>query len=119
MDLCFLVFGNSLGCFSATVVSPFVFLDPVSGSLLVLVSPLHGRSRDFVDPRLLNLFLRPELPESGSAELLKEVQQDVAAGWHAKMNVEVVALERPLCSADGGGPADGDEGFITHCKVLI
>ena len=36
----------------------------------------------------------------------------MAADWHAKMNVEVVALERPLCSADGGGPADGDEGFI-------
>ena len=37
-------------------------------SLLVLVVTLSGRSRDFVDPRLLNLHLRP-----------------------AKMNVEVFA----------------------------
>ena len=54
---------------------------------------LNGRSRDFVDPRLLNLHLRLELPEAGSAELLKEVQQVVAAGWQAKMNVEVLAHE--------------------------
>ena len=72
---------------------PFVFVDPVSVRLLVLVSILHGRSRDFVDPRLLNLHLRPELPESGSAELLKEVQQVVSAGWRARMNVEVLAHE--------------------------
>ena len=60
-------------------------------SLLVLVVTLNGRSRDFVDPRLLNLHLRPELPESGSADLRKEVQQVVAAGEHARMNVEVLA----------------------------
>ena len=69
-------------------------------SLLVLVVTLSGRSRDFVDPRLLNLHLRP-----------------------AKMNVEVFAhaiwisrlfLERPLCSADGGGPVAGDEGFTSE-----
>ena len=60
-------------------------------SLLVLVMTLNGHSRDFVDPRLLNLHLSPELPESGSAELRKEVQQVVAAGWHAKRNVEVLA----------------------------
>ena len=60
-------------------------------SLLVLVVTLNGRSRDFVDPQLLNLHLSPELPESGSAELRKEVQQVVAAGWRAKMNVEVIA----------------------------
>ena len=52
---------------------------------------LNGRSRDFLDPRLLNLHLRPELPESGSAELRKEVQHVAADGWHAKMNVEVLA----------------------------
>ena len=45
-----------------------VFGDPVSVSFLVLVVTLSGRSRDFVDPRLLNLHLRP-----------------------AKMNVEVFA----------------------------
>ena len=54
---------------------------------------LNGCSLDFVDPRLLNLHLRPELPESGPAELLMEVQQVVAADWHAKMNVEVLAHE--------------------------
>ena len=45
-----------------------VFVDPVSVSLLVLVVTLNDRSRDSVDPRLLNLHLRP-----------------------AKMNVEVFA----------------------------
>ena len=38
---------------------PLVFVDPVFVSLLVLVVTLSGRSRDFVDPRLLNLHLRP------------------------------------------------------------
>ena len=59
---------------------PFVVVDPVSVSLLDLVVTLNGRSRDFVDPQLLNLHLRPELPESGSAELGKAVQQFEAAG---------------------------------------
>ena len=70
---------------------PSVLVDPVSMSLLVLVVTLNGRSRDFVDPQLLHHHLRPELPESGSAELRKEVQQVVAAGWYARMNVEVLA----------------------------
>ena len=78
---CFLAFGNSLGCFSATVFFPFFcFADPVAVSLLALVLTLYGCSLDFVDPRLLNFHLRPELPESESAELRKEVQQVVAAG---------------------------------------
>ena len=59
---------------------PSVFCGPVSVSLLNLVMTLNGRSRDFVDPQLLNLHPRSELPESGSAELQKEVQQVVAAG---------------------------------------
>ena len=63
-------------------------VDPVSVNLPVLVVTLNGRSRDFVDPQLLNLHLRPELSEFGS-ELRKEIQQVVAAGLHAKMNVEV------------------------------
>ena len=67
------------------------FLDPVTVSSLVLVMTLIGRSRDFVDPRLLKLHLSPQLPKSGSAVLQKEVQQVVAAGWYAKMNVEVPA----------------------------
>ena len=33
----------------------FVLVDPVFVSLLVLEVTLSGRSRDFVDPRLLNL----------------------------------------------------------------
>ena len=70
---------------------------------------------------MLNLHLRPELPGSGSAELRKEVQQVVAAGWHARNECggprsrdpdHSSLLERPLCSADGSGPADGDEGFL-------
>ena len=59
---------------------PSVFVDPVSVSLLDLVVTLNGRSRYFVDPQVLNLHLRPELSESGSAELRKEVQQVVAVG---------------------------------------
>ena len=45
-------------------------MDPVTVRLLVLEVTLNGRSRDFVDPRLLNFHLR-----------------------HAKMNVEVLAHE--------------------------
>ena len=37
---------------------PFVFVDPVSVRLLVLVVTLNSCSRDFVDPRLLNFHLR-------------------------------------------------------------
>ena len=51
-----------------------MFVDPVSVSLLGLVVILNGRSRDSVDPQLLNPQLRPELPESGSAEHRKETQ---------------------------------------------
>ena len=70
-----------------------VVMDLVSVSLLVLVVTLNARSRHFVDPRFLNLHLSPELPESGSAELWREVQQVVATGWDAKMTVEVLAHE--------------------------
>ena len=66
-------------------------MDPVSVNLLVLVMTSDGRSRNFVDPRLLNLHLSPKLPEPGSDELQKEVQQVVAAVEHARMNVEVLA----------------------------
>ena len=59
---------------------------------------LNGRSRDFVNICFLDFHPRP-----------------------AKMNVDVFAhaifsslLERPPCSADGGSPADGDEGFISE-----
>ena len=63
----------------------------------MLVATMNGCSRDFVDPWLLNFHLHP-----------------------AKMNVEVVAHEisrlfwSDLCSADGGGPANGDEGFTAE-----
>ena len=46
-----------------------VVMNHVSVNLLVLVVTLSSRSRDFVDPRLLNFYLRP-----------------------AKMNVEVIVL---------------------------
>ena len=70
---------------------PSVFVDPLSVSLFVLVVTLNDYSHDSVDPRMLNLHLSPELPEAGSAELWKEVQQVLAAGWHAEMNAEVLA----------------------------
>ena len=66
--------------FCNSFLSFFSFADPVAVSLLALVLTLYGCSLDFVDPRLLNFHLRPELPESESAELRKEVQQVVAAG---------------------------------------
>ena len=66
-------------------------LDPVSVRFLVLVVTLNVRSRYFVYPRSLNLHLRPELPESGSADLRKEVQQVVDDGWHVMIHVEVLA----------------------------
>ena len=37
---------------------PFVVVDPVFVSLLVLVVTFNGRPRDSVDPRLLNFHLR-------------------------------------------------------------
>ena len=49
-------------------------------SFLILVVTLNGRSRDFVGPWMLNLHVRPQLPKSASAELLKKVQQVVTAG---------------------------------------
>ena len=79
--------------FSEQLSFPFVFVDPVSVRLLVLVVTLNARSRHFLDPRLLNLHLSPELPRSGSAEPWREVQQVAAAGWHAKMTAEVLAHE--------------------------
>ena len=47
------------------------------------------------------------------------MRQVGAAGWHVMVHVEVLPLERPLCSADGGGPADGDEGFIDLETILV
>ena len=96
MDLCFLAFGVAL---MQHFSFPSDSLDPVFVSLLVLDVDLNGRSRDFVDPRLLNFHLRS-----------------------SKMNVEVFShdldlsslLGRPLCSADRRGPTDGDEGFISE-----
>ena len=85
-------------------------------SLLDLVVTLNGRSRDFVDPRLLNLHLRPEWPESGSAELRKKKYNRL---WLLARDLDLSSLlERPLFSAVGGGPADGEEGFIA-VKVII
>ena len=81
--------GNSLGCFSAVVFFPFCICGLCLREPYCSCDDLErsGRSRDFEDPRLLNLHLSPQLPESGSAELRKEVQQVVAAGWHTKMNL--------------------------------
>ena len=58
---------------------PLVIHSAAFSQQLSLVT-LNVRSRHFVDPLLLNLHLSPELSESGSAELWREVQQIVAAG---------------------------------------
>ena len=60
IDLCFLAFGGSTRLLvSNSFLSVFVVVDPVFVSLLVLEVTLSGRSRDSVDPRLLNLHLLP------------------------------------------------------------
>ena len=51
---------------------------------------LNDYSHDSVDPRLLNFHLHSELLDSGLFPE-EEVQQVVAAGWHANINVEVPA----------------------------
>ena len=62
----------------------------------------------------------PELPESGSAELQKEVQQvgcwltfEDECGDTRSRDLDLSFLLEPLCSADGGGPDDGDEGIAS------
>ena len=102
---------------------PSESVDTVTVSLPVLVMILNSRSHDFVDPRLLNLHLSPELP--GSAELRKELEQgcwlvcaDECGGTRSHDLSSL--LERPLSFANGGGPADGDEGFTSwHLCVRV
>ena len=94
-------------------------MNPVSVSLLVLMVTLNRRSLDFVDLQLLNPHLRPELPESESAEPERSATScgcwlacEDECGGIRSLDLDLSALlERPLCSADGGGPAEGDEGF--------
>ena len=77
---------------------PSVGVDPVSVSLFVLVVTLDDCSRDFVDPRF------PE-DERGC---VRSRDLDLSS-----------LLERLLCSADGGGPADGDDGSYLRFLHLI
>ena len=69
-------------------------------NLLVLVVTLNGCSCDFVDPRLL------PLPPTSC--------RDERGGVRSRDLDLSFLLERPLCSADGCGSADGDEGFISE-----
>ena len=68
--------------------------------LLVLVVTLTGRSCDF--------------EESTVAELSFTFCEDERGGVRSRDLDLSSLLERPLCSADGGGPADGDEGFTSE-----
>ena len=49
-----------------------------------------------------------------SAELSSTFREDERGGVRSRDLDLSSLLERPLCSADGGGPADGDEGFISE-----
>ena len=69
-------------------------------SLLVLEVTLSGRSRDFVDPRVA---------QSSSTSC-----EDECGGVRSRDLDLSSLLERPLCSADGGGPIAGDEGFMSE-----
>ena len=99
MDLCFLAFGGSLGCSSATVFFPFCccrscLREPV------LVVTLSGRSRDSVDPRLLNL-------SSASCEDEWEVLAHEI--WTSRLFLSDFSVQLMV-----GGPVAGDEGFISE-----
>ena len=69
----FWAFGGVLGCFSAVCIFS-VFVDPVFVCLLDLVVTLNDYSHDSVDPLLLNVHLRSELPDS-AVFLEEKVQQ--------------------------------------------
>ena len=89
------VFQQQFSFLSAVMNHVAVVVDPVFVSLLVLVVTLNGRPRDSVDPRLLNFHLLSCGDERGGVR-----SRDLGLSS---------LLERPLCSADGGGPTDGDE----------
>ena len=97
MDLYFLAFGGSFGCFSATVFLPFCF----SGPCLREPSCSCGDCQ-----RSVTRFCESTVAESSSASCEDE------RGATRSRDLDLASLlERPLCSADGGGPADGNEGF--------
>ena len=98
-DLCFLAFGGSLGCFSATVFFPFCWC----GSCVREPSCSYGDLG-----RLLTRFCGSTVAEFSSA-----LCSDECGGVRSRDLDLSSLLERPLCSADGCGPADGDEGFIS------
>ena len=76
-----------------------VFVDPVFASLLVLVVTLNGP---------LTRFCGSTVAESSSASC-----EDECGGTRSRDLDLSSLLERPLCSAHGGGQADGDEGSIS------
>ena len=86
--------------FSNGLLSLVVVVDPVFVSLLVLVVTLNGCSRDFVDPRLLNFHLR-------STRMNMEVFAH--AIWISRLFLSDLTVQ-----LNGGGSADGDEGFISE-----
>ena len=94
MDLCFLAICFSLGCSSATVFFPFCFCGPC----LREPSPSCGDLE-----RLLTRFCGSTVAESSSASC-----EDECGGARSRDLDLSSLLERPLCSADGGGPVAGD-----------
>ena len=100
IDLCFLSFGGSLGCFSATV-----FFHFCCGSCLRDSSRFCGdleRSRT-------------RFCGSTVAEPSSTFCEDERGGVCSRDLDLSSLLKRPLCSADRCcGPADGDEGFISE-----
>ena len=123
---------------------PFVVVDPVFVSLLVLVVTLNGRSRDFLDPRLLNLHPRPAKmnmevfaheiwifrePSCSSGDIERSLTrfcgstiaessstscEDKCEGMSSR-DLDLSSLpDRRLCSAFVGGPVAGDEGFTSQ-----
>ena len=79
---------------------PFVVVDPVFVILLVLVVALSGPLTRFCG--------------STVAELSSTSCEDECGGVRSRDLGLSSFLERRLCSADGGGPVAGDEGFISE-----
>ena len=96
----FLAFGGSLGCSSATVFFPFCFCGPCLRQPSCSCGDLE---------RSLTRFFGSTVAQSSSASF-----EDECGGVRSRDLDLSSLLERPLCSADGGGPVAGDEGFMSE-----
>ena len=97
INLCFLAFGGSLGCLSATVFFPFC----CCGSCLREPSCSCGD----IERSLTRICGSPV------AELSSTSCEDECGGVRSRDLDLSSLLERRLCSANVGGPVAGDEGF--------